>query len=40
MTGINLLSVKAYGEAEFWFASIKVIAIIFFNLIGSDLFFA
>ena len=30
MTGINLLSVKAYGEAEFWFASIKVIAIIFF----------
>lgn len=30
LTAINLLSVKAYGEAEFWFASIKVIAIIFF----------
>ena len=30
LTGLNLLSVKAYGEAEFWFASIKVVAIIFF----------
>ncbi len=30
MTGINLLSVGAFGEAEYWFASIKVIAIIAF----------
>lgn len=30
MTVLNLLSVRAYGEAEFWFASIKIVAIIFF----------
>ncbi|MGH3360198.1 MAG: amino acid permease [Nocardioidaceae bacterium] len=35
LTGLNLLSVKAYGEAEFWFASIKVIAIIFFICVGT-----
>lgn len=34
MTGINLLSVKAYGEAEFWFASIKIVAIIFFIVVS------
>jgi amino acid transporter len=28
--GINLFGVKGYGEAEFWFALIKIIAIIGF----------
>jgi amino acid transporter, AAT family len=28
ITGINLINVKAYGEFEFWFAIIKVVAII------------
>lgn len=37
MTALNLLSVKAYGEAEFWFASIKVVAIIFF-IVATGLF--
>ncbi|BAO91619.1 amino acid permease [Caballeronia cordobensis] len=35
MTAINLLSVKSYGEFEFWFASIKVAAIIAFIAIGA-----
>ena len=30
MTGVNLMSARAYGEFEFWFASIKVAAIIIF----------
>lgn len=30
MTGINLFSVKMYGETEFWFASIKIVAIVVF----------
>ncbi len=30
MTGVNLLSARSYGEFEFWFASIKVAAIIVF----------
>ncbi len=34
LTGTNLLSVKSYGEFEFWFASIKVAAIIAFIAIG------
>ena len=28
ITGVNLINVRAYGEFEFWFAMIKVIAII------------
>jgi len=36
---LNLISVKAYGEAEFWFASIKVIAIIGFIVAGAGLMF-
>jgi GABA permease len=45
LTGTNLASVKAYGEFEFWFASIKVAAIVAFialcvafvtGAIGSD----
>ena len=31
---LNLLSVKAYGESEFWFASIKIISIVVFILAG------
>ena len=34
LTGINLIAVKVFGEAEFWFASIKVFAIIAFIVIG------
>src|SRR5215468_2252627 len=34
-TVINLLSVRSYGEAEFWFASIKVAAIIAFLCAGT-----
>jgi len=30
LTGVNLLSTRSYGEFEFWFASIKVAAIIAF----------
>lgn len=28
ITGVNLINVKAYGEFEFWFAMIKVVAIV------------
>lgn len=34
LTGVNLLSTRSYGEFEFWFASIKVAAIIVFILLG------
>lgn len=32
---LNALSARAFGEAEFWFASIKVIAIILFIILGG-----
>jgi GABA permease len=35
MTATNLLSVKAYGEVEFWFSLIKVSAIAAFIVIGA-----
>ncbi|MBP6995491.1 MAG: amino acid permease [Phycicoccus sp.] len=35
MTATNLVSVKSYGEFEYWFASIKVAAIIAFMVIGA-----
>lgn len=35
MTGTNLFSVASFGEFEFWFAGIKVAAIIFFIACGS-----
>ncbi len=35
MTAVNLLSVKSFGEAEYWFAGIKVAAILVFLLIGT-----
>ncbi len=35
MTGTNLISVSSFGEFEFWFAGIKVAAIIVFLGVGS-----
>ena len=35
MTGTNLFSVSSFGEFEFWFAGIKVAAIIVFIALGS-----
>ncbi|QQZ08642.1 amino acid permease [Heyndrickxia vini] len=34
MTFVNLITVKAYGEFEFWFALIKIVAIIAMIIIG------
>src|SRR5687768_17202196 len=34
LTGTNLVSVRAFGEFEFWFASIKVAAIVAFIVIA------
>jgi GABA permease len=39
MTITNLWSVKTYGEFEFWFASIKVAAIIAFLILGTTYVF-
>ncbi|EIT84718.1 Amino acid ABC transporter, permease protein [Fictibacillus macauensis ZFHKF-1] len=39
MFGLNALSAKAFGEAEFWFSSIKVTAIILFILLGLGAMF-
>jgi gamma-aminobutyrate permease len=35
LTGVNLMSTRSYGEFEYWFASIKVAAIIAFILLGA-----
>src|SRR5580700_8560677 len=35
MTGVNLLSARSYAEFEFWFASIKVAAILAFVVIAA-----
>jgi GABA permease len=35
MTATNLFSVKSYGEFEYWFAGIKVFAILVFLVIGG-----
>ncbi|PLT32148.1 amino acid permease [Bacillus sp. V5-8f] len=37
--GINLFHVKYYGELEFWFAGIKIVAIIAFIVLGSLILF-
>ncbi|MEV4007837.1 amino acid permease [Actinomadura sp. NPDC049753] len=34
MTAVNLVSVRSFGEFEFWFASIKVAAILVFVVLG------
>lgn len=36
---LNMISVKAYGEAEFWFAGIKVVTIIAFMITGILMLF-
>lgn len=36
---LNLISVKVYGETEFWFAGIKVVAIVSFIIAGAGLMF-
>ncbi|KAJ3495323.1 hypothetical protein NLG97_g3480 [Lecanicillium saksenae] len=36
---LNLIAVKYYGEVEFWFASVKVIAILVLLIIGIVIFF-
>lgn len=35
LMGLNLLSVKAYAEAEYWFAGIKVVTVIIFIVVGA-----
>jgi len=37
--GLNLLSVNLYGEIQYWFSGIKVVAVILFILIGIALIF-
>ena len=32
---LNLLSVKVYAEAEYWFAGIKVVTVIIFLIVGA-----
>ncbi len=38
-TLLNLLSVRSWGEAEYWFASIKVVAIVVFLCVGAAYIF-
>jgi len=35
LMGLNLLSVKAYAEAEYWFSGIKVVTVIIFIAVGA-----
>src|SRR3954452_21226843 len=35
LTGINLTSVKSFGEFEFWFAGVKVVAIVVFIVVAA-----
>jgi GABA permease len=39
LTGVNLASVKSFGEFEFWFAGIKVVAIVAFIVIAVGYLF-
>ncbi|WP_144555183.1 amino acid permease [Bacillus sp. X1(2014)] len=39
IVGINLTQVKYYGEFEFWFAGIKIIALVAFIILGFSLLF-
>src|SRR5579862_7744586 len=36
MTGVNLMSARSYGEFEFWFAAIKVAAILVFIALAAS----
>lgn len=40
ITGVNLCHVSLFGEMEFWFASIKIVAIVSMILLGSFLLFS
>ncbi|MCQ6278419.1 amino acid permease [Bacillus sp. EB600] len=35
IVGINLFQVKYYGETEFWFAGIKIVALVAFIILGA-----
>ncbi len=37
MTGVNLMSIRSYGEFETWFAMVKVVAVIVFIIICAAL---
>ncbi|MDD3267009.1 MAG: amino acid permease [Burkholderiales bacterium] len=37
VAALNFFPVKAYGEMEFWFAGIKILAIIIFIIIGASI---
>jgi len=37
LTTLNLLTVKMFGETEFWFAMIKIVAIVAFLILGISL---
>ncbi|WP_044642654.1 amino acid permease [Risungbinella massiliensis] len=39
LVGLNILSVKSFGEAEYWFAMIKVAVVIFFIITGVLMIF-
>ncbi len=39
MVGLNLLSVRYYGESEYWFSLIKVITVITFIVVGTLIIF-
>ncbi|MBD7970681.1 amino acid permease [Paenibacillus gallinarum] len=34
IVGLNVLSVKGYGESEYWFAFIKIITVVIFLIVG------
>lgn len=36
LTGVNLMSARSYGEFEFWFASIKVAAVVLFLMLAAS----
>ena len=37
LLAVNLLSVKVFGELEFWFSVVKVLAIVVFLVVGAGL---
>ncbi len=39
LVGLNALSARSFGESEFWFASIKVITVIIFLIVGIAMIF-
>ncbi|MBQ1336405.1 MAG: amino acid permease, partial [Selenomonadaceae bacterium] len=40
ITAVNLVNVRAYGEAEFWMALIKIVAILCMIVLGAYLIFS